>query len=131
MFAQAWICETIKENPSEMPGLLEGKASAFARIYSAAMLKLVVNTKPTAPTLFPETLLFDVSRLTSLQLEFGYIVTATTMMVKSAHTLSACKGINLHQHLVCISEILTAEAQMHVEIEQVFSILFCVVIPGK
>ncbi len=106
-----------------MPGLLEGKTQAFVRIHSRAMLKLVMHAVPIVPAACPETLLFDVSRLSSLQLELGYIVTSATMLVKSAHILSMCKGANLHQLLASISGILTPEAQRHEEIDKV--VVFC------
>jgi len=52
------------------------------------MLSLVTGNKPIVAENMPETLLFDVHRISQLQLDFKTIVTASTMMLTTAHAIS-------------------------------------------
>ena len=78
----------------DLESLLEGKASAFVHVHSAAMLSLVADQTTIKADMCPETLLFDVHRLSILQREFQYIVTAVTMLVTATHSITATKNVS-------------------------------------
>ena len=75
----------------ELEGLLQGKAFAFVGVHSAGMLHLVAGETTIKAETVPETLLFDVHRLSCLQREFQTLTTASTMLVSVAHSLGTTK----------------------------------------
>jgi hypothetical protein len=76
-----------------LDGLLAGQASSYESIHSAAMLALVADPTPLTPERCPETLLFDVHRLSLLQREFQRVVTSATMLVTAAHGVGTAKNL--------------------------------------
>ena len=56
------------------------------------MLSLIADGAPLKTETCPETLLFDVYRLSVLQAEYQYIVLAATMMVTAGHSLAATRN---------------------------------------
>ena len=93
---QAWIRRNLRREvasrAADLDSLLEGKASAFVHVHSAAMLSLVADQTKIREDVCPETLLMDVHRLSILQREFQYIVTAVTMLVTATHGITATKN---------------------------------------
>jgi len=92
---QAWIRAHVRGEVSskavDLAALLEGKAAAFVGVHSAGMLHLVASDTTVRADNVPETLLFDVHRLSCLQREFQTLTTASTMLVSVAHSLGATK----------------------------------------
>jgi hypothetical protein len=86
---QSWIRLNLRHEVAlkavDLEKLLEGKAFAFVHVHSAAILSLITNQTIIKTEMCPETLLFDVHRLSMLQQEFQYIVTSTTILVKVKH----------------------------------------------
>ena len=91
-FVQAWIKLVIRQEITvgavSNDDLLEGKARAFVHVHSAAMLHLVAGDSTVKADTAPETLLFDVHRVATLQREFQVLVTASTMLITATHTLA-------------------------------------------
>ena len=75
----------------DIDALLEGKATAFVHVHSAAMLHLVASGIDIKPDTCPETLLFDVHRLATLSNRIRYIGTSVTLIVTFMHALTATK----------------------------------------
>jgi len=94
---QNWIRKTLRREvlakSVELESLIEGKASSYVHIHTFAMLALVEEQVPLKSETCPETLLFDVHRLSLLQREFQYIVTAATMLVTATHGVSSTKNV--------------------------------------
>lgn len=93
---QGWIRVNLRREVAskavDLESLLEGKASAFVHVHSAAMLSLVADQATIKADVCPETLLFDVHRLSMLQRELRYVVAATTMLVTATHHLTATRN---------------------------------------
>jgi hypothetical protein len=70
-----------------MEDLAAGKADAFAIVHAAAMLSLVTNPTPVKSDTIPETLLFDVGRVSLLQGEFDRIVGCATVLTMATHAV--------------------------------------------
>lgn len=104
-----------------LDGLLEGKASAFVHVHSAAMLSLVADHTTIKADVCPETLLFDLHRLGMLQREFQYLVAAVTMMVTAAHRLTATKRGEDLQALSNIANVFVPESKKEIDLEQTLS----------
>ena len=94
---QAWIRLNLRREVAskavDLETLLEGKASSFVHVHSAAMLALVADQMTIKPDICPETLLFDVHRISLLQREFQYIVTSVTMLITATHSITATKNV--------------------------------------
>jgi hypothetical protein len=67
--------------------LVSGKATAFASLHSMAMLSLITNQTAITTGNSPETLLFDVYRLSQIQNEFNGIVNGATILTIANHTI--------------------------------------------
>jgi hypothetical protein len=76
-----------------LDSLLAGQASSYESIHSAAMLALVADPAPLTPERCPETLLFDVHRLSLLQREFQCVVTSATMLVTATHGIGTARNL--------------------------------------
>ena len=87
--------------------LLAGHSDAFVDVHAAAMLSLVTDSAAvdiTADTI-PETLLFDVHRLSLLQHEFHRIVGCATVLTIATHAIiGSDKAPSLEKQLL-ISEL--------------------------
>lgn len=86
----AWIQHTVEREVKEeksitLDGLLSGSAAAFVHTHSTAMLALVTGPLHIKPELCPETLLFDVYRLSLLQIEFREQAKAASLLVTATH----------------------------------------------
>ena len=77
---------------ADLGSLLEGQASAYVHVHSAAMLALVAEAGPLRADVCPETLLLDVGRLGRLQQEVQYVVAAATMLATATHRLTATRN---------------------------------------
>lgn len=88
---QTWINgsvqQTLVDEEVKPDDLMEGKAFAFVFVHLTAMVELVGSSTTIKADMVPETLLFDVHRLASYQVEFHFLVTVTTMLVSAAHYL--------------------------------------------
>ena len=93
---QAWIRLSLRREvaskAADLGSLLEGQASAYVHVHSAAMLALVAEAGPLKADVCPETLLLDVGRLGGLQREVQYVVVAATMLATATHRLTATRN---------------------------------------
>ena len=82
----AWIDAAVRDQILGVrENLLAGCVSAFVRVHMSAMLALVVNPVPIRHDACPETLLFDVHRLSLLQCEFRYLVGASSLYATAGY----------------------------------------------
>ncbi len=86
---QAWIDgavvrETTAGNIS-IEDLLAGKA--FIPVHTAAMFSLITDPVIVTATNVPETLLFDVNRLSHIQREYNHIVDSVAILVTATHAV--------------------------------------------
>ena len=92
---QGWIRQAVRSEVAsgsvELEALLEGRASSFVHVHSAALLALVTEPAPAGPDACPETLLLDAHRLALLQREFQYEVTAAALLLTASNGLAATK----------------------------------------
>jgi hypothetical protein len=113
---QRWICLNLRHEVAlktvDLEQLLEGKAYAFVHVHSAAMLSLITDQTLITTEMCPETLLFDVDRLSMIQQEFQYIITSITIMVKVKHIITDL------QVLTNITELFTPETKLEINLEQ-------------
>ena len=79
------IRQEVERNEGLRASLVDGSASAFLHVHSAAMLALV--TEPIDGETYPETLLLDVHRLSSYQEEFRQQTTAAALYVMASQML--------------------------------------------
>ena len=72
---QQWIkhavLSEVLEKRVDLVRLVEGKADAFVHVHAKAVLSLVTERTTMKVDVCPETLLFDVHRISMLQREFG------------------------------------------------------------
>jgi hypothetical protein len=93
----AWVGEAVRQvvdgREVELDALLNGRAEAFVRVHSAAMVRLVTSMEhrafPSRADTAPETLLFDVHRIGGMQIEFHYLTMAATVLLATAPSLAA------------------------------------------
>eukprot|EP00291_Cryptomonas_curvata_P028949 CAMPEP_0172213412 /NCGR_PEP_ID=MMETSP1050-20130122/37578_1 /TAXON_ID=233186 /ORGANISM="Cryptomonas curvata, Strain CCAP979/52" /LENGTH=610 /DNA_ID=CAMNT_0012894241 /DNA_START=380 /DNA_END=2212 /DNA_ORIENTATION=+ len=121
---RAWIRECLWHEVAAkavgLAGLLSGQASAYASIHSAAMLALVADPAPLRADRCPETLLFDVHRLSLLQREFQRVVTSATMLVTATHGISAARNLNpaeISSVLTSVKELFTSDTNTDTELD--------------
>jgi hypothetical protein len=74
--------------------IVSGKASAFIDIHTHALARLIFGPKATLVENVPETLLFDVSRLSHLQGRVSYIAVGCTVIVMIHHKFESIKREN-------------------------------------
>jgi hypothetical protein len=89
---QAWIAKVVAtETRAEtipLDHLVAGNQQAFISLHMTAMLSLVSDpVERISDTTVPETLLFDVRRLSRLQFEFDRIVSGASIVVAANHTV--------------------------------------------
>jgi hypothetical protein len=82
--------------------LVAGKLQAFVSVHTAAMLSLVSN--PAVITV-PETLAFDVNRLTSIQREYSRIVDGATVLVIANHAVIGRAKQPSHEQRMVMTEL--------------------------
>lgn len=86
---RAWVRLTVRREVGskavDRGELEDGKASAFIHVHAVAMLHLVTEQQTMKADICPETLLFDVHRLSMLQFEFRYQAMAVTVMTTATH----------------------------------------------
>lgn len=144
---QEWIRKTmireINAKTVELQNLVEGKTSSYVHIHTVAMMSLVADTAPlnVENSNYPETLQFDVQRLSILQREFKYLVTSATMLVNATHGVNSTKnfadtkvcgqafvslmtGVYLtlrwvSQVLTSISELFVSDSKYEIDVDQV------------
>ena len=93
---QVWIGAAVQQEVAAgrvgLPSLVGGDAASFVRCHAAAVLALAAGPAPpvTAVTC-PETLLFDVGRLSAARAELDYVATAAAMLVTVAHSVGATR----------------------------------------
>lgn len=115
---QAWINGSVKQcvadSSVELDALLEGKARAFVYVHTTAMLQLVTSTTTVKADMVPETLSFDVHRLSMLQNEFQFLVMACTILVSIGHYLAADAAIVLRigEEIIAPLKTMDQEAMM-------------------
>ena len=102
-----WIRDTVKEqfgpqSMNRLDDLLEGKATAFVHVHSAAMLHLVTRAT-IKPELCPETLLFDVHRLNDIRNEIQYVATCVALLVTFTHAITATKSADAKREVDKVS----------------------------
>ena len=91
------VAMEISDNNVSLEDIFSGNASAFAAVHSAAMISLVADPVRICPETCPETLLFDVGRISELQCEFNRIVDGAMVLTVASHMIisgnpSAAKG---------------------------------------
>ena len=89
---QKWIRTTVENectsNISLINPLVRGDDAAQTQIQHTAMLALIADLAPIDAGVCPETLLFDVKRLESLQTEYRFLVVASTLLARLAHQMT-------------------------------------------
>eukprot|EP00291_Cryptomonas_curvata_P026192 CAMPEP_0172174800 /NCGR_PEP_ID=MMETSP1050-20130122/13871_1 /TAXON_ID=233186 /ORGANISM="Cryptomonas curvata, Strain CCAP979/52" /LENGTH=643 /DNA_ID=CAMNT_0012846827 /DNA_START=422 /DNA_END=2354 /DNA_ORIENTATION=- len=119
---QDWIRKTLRREvvskTVELESLLEGKAASYVHIHTVAMLALVAETAPLKSETCPETLLFDVHRLSLLQREFQYLVTSATMLVTATHGVTSTKNIADTEVLASISDLFVSDSKSEIDVDQ-------------
>lgn len=85
---QKWIRDTVSSKPASMvTDLVAGKASAFVNVHTSAMISLIASSVPVTLETTPETLMFDVHRLSLIQQEFARLVNGATALVIANHAI--------------------------------------------
>lgn len=85
---QKWIRKTLSQKPASMVAdLVAGKADAFVSLHTACMLSLVTDSAPVKLEETPETLLFDVCRLSLIQLEYNRLVDSSLALTMANHAI--------------------------------------------
>ena len=99
---QEWMYKaTLQEVASsgvDLEGLIEGRASCFVHVHTAAVLALVISPDEYR---FPETLGFDKHRLDLFHSEFRYLSVSSSMLVNVAKVLS---GVDAGLKVVSLSK---------------------------
>ena len=117
---EAWIRKTMHSEVArdriDLEALVDGTAASFVRVHSAAMLSLVAAPERVAKDAVPETLLYDVHRIATLQREFQYQVAATTMLVTAGHIVGP-KGKDKVEAVA--SKLFADEAMLDIDAEVV------------
>ena len=87
----AWIDRALKRSSCVeiLPDVVAGKADAFVRVHSVAMLSLVVDSEPLNENTVPETLLFDTARLSLMRREFERAVNGSSALVYASQYILA------------------------------------------
>ena len=89
---RAAVQQEVAASRVALPSLLGGDAASFVRCHAAAMLSLAADPAPPLTTeTCPETLLFDVRRLSALRAEFDHVATAAAMLVTVAHSVASTR----------------------------------------
>jgi hypothetical protein len=117
---QNWFSSNIRSEVAStevsLEKLLEGKASAYIHVHSAAMLSLVSNQTIIIAEVCPETLLFDEHKLSMIQQEFNYIVSSITIIIKIKNIIP--NNITNSQVLTNITEFLTSNTKSEINFEE-------------
>ena len=100
---QEWMHKTVVEvvgsGGVDLQGLLEGRASCFTRVHSAAVVGLVASPDDYP---FPETLGMDKYRLGLFGTEFRYLSMSSAMLINVAKVLSGFPGGLEVMTLACV-----------------------------
>ena len=100
-FGQDWICKAVKYVVTARFVLLEdivaGKASAFVDVHTHALASLIFGPVIRAENV-PETLLFDIRRISLLQERATYIAIGCAMIVMVQHKFESMKRENKAIH---------------------------------
>ena len=85
---QKWIRKTVSQQQALLVSdLVAGKADAFVTLHTTAMVSLVTDSVTIAIDTIPETLLFDLHRLSIAQLEFTRVVDNAVALVTANHSI--------------------------------------------
>jgi hypothetical protein len=93
---QAWICDAVVREIGARnvarEDLATGRAHAFSAVHYAAMISLVADGKLIRSETTPETLLFDVRRLSLMQRDFNRVVDGSTVLIIATHAIVGAGG---------------------------------------
>jgi len=103
------VYHEVKHNNVDLDCLLEGKAVAFVHVHTAMMVGLVCDQTTLKADTCPETLLFDVHRIATLQTEFQSLATVITIHITAQHGLLATKSPVDKQVAEKVAECLVAQ----------------------
>lgn len=107
---QSWLKKVVEEemNTTERARIVQairsGVPSVFIHMHKKAMVSLIMGDSPVTAEQCPETLLFDVYRLFLLNLDFKYLVLASTVLVTIANSLPQTSG----DFKVCVCVVVVA-----------------------
>ena len=96
---QAWLRASVEHEVMigtvDADELAEGRMRALVGVHSAAMMQLIASDD----VVIPETLLLDTQRINYMRKEFRFLVTASTMLVSLASSLSGEEAGRLGQEI--------------------------------
>ena len=108
-----WFHNSIKKEIdlifTNLDAISKGDKSYLNNIHSTAMFSLILEKSPITDTSCPETLLFDVHRLSSLQTNFKYLVSSAAILVTIKHYLRTTNNQKDNNILENISNFLTSQ----------------------
>jgi hypothetical protein len=91
LYSQAWIKRAVRHeiasNSAAQGAISNGDAKAFVSVHLTAMVSLIVDTNAVKQESVPETLLFDVNRISILQRDFHAIVDGITVLTTATHAI--------------------------------------------
>lgn len=100
LFLQAWIKRAVlhemASNSTARASISNGDAKAFVSVHLTAMVSLIVDTNAIKQENVPETLLFDVNRISILQRDFHAIVDGITVLTTATHAIVSSGGGDQH-----------------------------------
>jgi hypothetical protein len=119
---QAWINSTIRAETSasniSLEDLVNGKSDAFVALHTAGILSLVTNDAPMSIKNVPETLLFDVGHLRSIQMQFDRIVSGATFLTMAEHEMMRSEKKASPEKHALIKQLLSQVADLIINNEE-------------